>query len=197
MHYVSAIILCNLLESCKISLLSSHKLQLLILSFSISRLRASEERQFCPWKNVALQITKISNPIQSQDYRWSCVSQGDFPSPAVKLPSVLTPPPTVRGQKGKTRSKRTVPKPDKRENQETFSFHTPPESPEDCSEVTCHHGNSEMMSDADDDVEDEEMQDYRLGGVRTSFVEEKFIITFPCASFFKPLTLNLVLVFYI
>lgn len=71
----------------------------------------------------------------------------------------LTPPPTGRGKKGKSRMKKTVPK---HNNQETFSFHTPPESPDDCMNMKDHCGNSEtpcMLSDADDDLEDG--QDYR------------------------------------
>ena len=101
------------------------------------------------------------------DYRFSLLE--DFSNcPAVSPPhlpavTVLTPPSTAeRGKKGRTRSKRTVPKADKPENL-TLSLATPPESPEDCLNKNCHHDNLEMMSDADGDIEleEEEMQDYR------------------------------------
>ena len=84
----------------------------------------------------------------------------------------LTPPPsTGRGRKGKSHSKRTIPKPSAPPavNPETFGFglHTPPESPEDYLDIRCRRGNSEVetprsLSDLEDDgEEEEEMQDYR------------------------------------
>ena len=131
----------------------------------MSRLRASEERQFCPWKNVALQITRISNPMQGMNFQYNTNALPEdfsnaFPGSEFPSTTILTPPSTGRGKKGKSRSKKTVPKPVKPDDQETFSFHTPPESPEDCMEVVCHHGSSEMLSDGDDDLEEFE-QDYR------------------------------------
>ena len=50
----------------------------------------------------------------------------------------------------------------------SFGLHTPPESPEDCSDIRCHRGNDvetpRSLSDLDDDAEEEEeeMHDYRL-----------------------------------
>lgn len=121
---------------------------------------------------MALQITKISNPMQGMNFSDFRIKNhtldfpGDFcnvsPNSDLLSPVSLTPPPTGRGKKGKSRSKKTIPKPAKPENQEAFSFHTPPESPEDCMDIQHHRGNSEtpsMLSDADDDLEDG--QDYR------------------------------------
>ena len=80
----------------------------------MSRLRASEERQFCPWKNVAIQITKISNPMQGMNFQYGTNALQDdfsnaFPGSDFPSPAVLTPPLTGRGKKGKSRSKKTVP----------------------------------------------------------------------------------------
>lgn len=91
-------------------------------------------------------------------------SNDSHQSPSLSVhPTILTPPSTERGKKGKTRSKRTLPKPDQPDKSEAFSsFHTPPDSPDDCLNIDRqHHDRSEMMSDGDEDLEDEEMQDYR------------------------------------
>ena len=138
-------------------------------------MRASEERQFCTFqKLVAIPITRIANPMQAMNFStimYNMVPGTDFStaaSPTLLPPSTLTltpPPSTGRGKKGRARSKRTVPKPTVAtvENPATYSFHTPPESPEDCLDImNCHHGDDleTPRSDLDDDDE-EEMQDYR------------------------------------
>ena len=145
------------------------------------RLRAGEEHQYCAFQTVAIPITRIANPMQAVNYSTliyknyippggnSYFSSGASPILLPPPSLTLTPPPsTGRGRKGKSRSKRTVPKPSSRtDNPETFGFHTPPESPEDCLDICCHRGNDvdtpRSLSDLDDDAEeeDEEMQDYR------------------------------------
>ena len=85
-----------------------------------------------------------------------------FPA-ASPLPTftVLTPPTTGRSKKGRARSKRTKPKADEQNDNLALALQTPPESPEDCLDKNGCGDNFEMMSDVEEDLEDEEMQDYR------------------------------------
>ena len=140
------------------------------------RLRAAEEHQYCTFQTVAIPITRIANPMQAINFP-AVMYKNYIPpvdsryfstgaSPIFYPPSTLTltpPPSTGRGRKGRGRSKLTVPKPTAPDN--SFGLHTPPESPEDCLDIRCRHGDNvetpRSLSDADDDAEEEEMQDYR------------------------------------
>lgn len=144
--------------------------------FGACRLRAAEEHQYCTFQTVAIPITRIANPMQAINFSAmmykNYIPPGDTryfsngASPVFYPPSTLTltPPPSIsRGRKGRGRSKLTVPKPTAPDN--SFGLHTPPESPEDCLNIRCGRGNDvetpRSLSDADDDAEEEEMQDYR------------------------------------
>jgi hypothetical protein len=151
------------------------------------RLRASEEHQYCAFQTVAIPITRITNPMQALNFstlmykNYNSIAPGDsssyftngvspdlLPPPSLMLTPPLTA--TDRGRKGKSRSKRTIPKPssalvpDNAEATLNFDFHTPPKTPEDCLDIRCHRGNDMEMprslSDLDEE-EEEEMQDYR------------------------------------
>ena len=185
MHTIMTLI--EMHDPVKVQLFCWPMTPLIIIGIDAYRLRASEERQCCALQNIAIPITRISNPMQALNFSTlmyprghgdsSYFSNGASPSLFPSSSLILTPPSSSdrdRGRKGISRSKRTVPKPpsalapdDLPEMTLNFGLHTPPESPEDLLDIRCYRGNnvetprgslSELENDAE---EEEEMQDYR------------------------------------